>query len=300
MSPRLLPISRMVTALAGSLVVFAAGCGPSPQTQQRIAELEEAASERDNLLVEIADLGRFMSDVSAELSGVSLEESGLEVLVESPLQAPRESVLVKIRYLNDRVTESERRLAESQQRIRFLSLDSDTLEMLLARTIASYERTLENQRATIEVLNERVQTLEVENLQLAASVDTLTTQLDTLKAETNTVYYAVGTKDELLDRGIVEKEGGARFLFIFGKRGETLVPARELDPAAFTAIDKDQVTAIALPDSTAEYEIASRHPTDHVSADVVDDGKIKGSFMQIDSPDQFWKTSRFLIVVRKS
>jgi hypothetical protein len=291
------PIRSISTAL---LLACVASCGPSPQTLQRVAELEEAAAERDDLLVEMAVLGRFISDVNAELSDVSLTESGLQVAVESPIQASRESVLVKIRYLNQRVTETEQRLAQSQRRIRALSLESDTLKMLLAETISSYERTLENQRATIETLNQRVLLLEEQNTQLAASVDTLSTRLVTLRAETNTVYYAVGTKDELLERGIVEKEGGARFLFIFGRRGETLVPSRELDPSAFVAIDKDEITRINLPDSTAEYEIASRHPTDYLAADLIEEGKIKGAFIEITAPDQFWKNSKFLIVVRKS
>jgi hypothetical protein len=290
----------MVSILTAPLLVSVASCGPSSATRQRIAELEEASAQKDSLLIQIADLGRFMSDVSAELSDVSLEGSDLQVMMESPRQASRDSVLVKIRYMTDRVEQSEQRLAESQRRMRRLSLESDTLESLLAETIRSYERTLENQRATIVSLNEQVDLLEQENVRLVASVDTLTTQLDTLLAETNTVYYVIGTKDELLERGLVEKEGGARFLFIFGKRGETLVPARELDPAAFTAIDKDQVTTILLPDSTAEYEIASRHTIDSASVESLEDGKIKGSSIEIVAPDEFWKTSRYLIVVKKS
>lgn len=289
-----------LSAPAALLVVFAASCGPSGATRERIAELEEASAQKDSLLIQIADLGRFMSNVSAELSDVSLEGSGLEVMMESPAQAARDSILVKIQYLTDRVDQSAQRLAESQKRIRSLALESDTLESLLSETISSYERTLENQRATIEALNERVTALEEENVKLVASVDTLTTQLDTLKAETNTVYYVVGTKDQLLQRGLVEKTGGARFLFIFGKRGETLVPARELDPSEFTAIDKEQVTTIPLPDSTAEYEIASRHPVEQLVAESIENGKIKGPNLQIVAPDEFWKASRYLIVVQKS
>jgi uncharacterized coiled-coil protein SlyX len=300
MSLTKLTASRITVPLAALLILFMASCGPSPETQQRIAELEQAAQEKDDLLIEIADLGKFISDVNAELADVSLAESGLQVMVESPMQASRESVLVKIQYLNNRVAESERKLAQSQRRVRALTLESDTLKSLLAETITSYERTLENQRATIVALNDRIELLQEQNVQLVASVDTLSTKLTTLKAETNTVYYTVGTKQELIDRGVVTKEGGARFLFIFGKRGETLVPSRELDPAEFTAIDKDQTTRITLPDSTSEYVIASRHPTDLVTAEELDNGKIKGSFIQIEAPDQFWKNSKFLIVVQKS
>ena len=291
---------RIQILLAAAVIVTMTSCGPSPELQRRMAELEEAAVQKDNLLIEVASLGRFISDINAELSDVSLAEAGLQIGAESPMQASRDSVLVKIRYLNDKVADTEKRLAESRQRIRSLTLQSDSLQMLLAETITSYERTLENQQATIDALNERVVLLEEQNVQLAASVDTLSTELHDLKTETNTVYYAIGTKEQLLDQGIVEKTGGARFLFIFGKRGETLVPAPELDPSLFTAVDKERITTIALPDSTSEYEIASPHSLDYISASAVEEGKIHGSSIHIVSPDEFWKNSRFLIVVQKS
>jgi uncharacterized coiled-coil protein SlyX len=291
---------RIPILLTVAIIVAVTSCGPSPETRRRLAELENAAAQKDDLLAEVASLGRFISDINAELSDVALAEAGLQVMAESPIQASRESVLVKIRHLNTMVSDTEQKLAQSRQRVRSLTLETDTLQTLLAETITSYERTLENQQTTIAVLNERVALLEEQNVQLAASVDTISTRLFDLKRETNTVYYAIGTKDELLEQGIVEKTGGARFLFIFGKRGETLVPARELDPAAFTAVDKDIITAIELPDSTSEYEIASRHSLDHVSADTAEEGKIQGPSIRIVSPDDFWKNSKFLIVVQKS
>jgi hypothetical protein len=55
-------------------------------------------------------------------------------------------------------------------------------------------------------------------------------------------------------------------LFIFGKRGETLVPARDLDTTQFTQIDIRQVTEIPLPDSSAEYLIASRQNLDGLAS----------------------------------
>ena len=288
-------------ALAAVLITaVAVACGPSAEQQQRMAELEQAAAQKDSLLIEMADLGRFISNINAELSDVSLEGAEFDVVDESPVQAQRDSALAKIKYLNERVDESETRLAESRRRIRSLSLESDTLEALLAETIRSYERTIENHRQTIAVLTEQVESLELENTRLAASVDTLTAVVDTLQTVTSTVYYVIGTKDDLLERGVIEKEGGSRVLFIFGKRGETLVPARELDPTAFTAIDMHDVTAIPLPDTTAEYTFASRHPIAEVAAQEIDeDGRIRGSEILITSPETFWKGSKYLIVVRE-
>jgi hypothetical protein len=109
----------------------------------------------------------------------------------------------------------------------------------------------------------------------------------------NTVYYAVGTKDELMKRGIVTKEG-SKFL-IFG--GTRLEPARNLDPAAFTAMDKTQQMSIPLPRTDKKYKIVSRQSPSHLSSNVTKDGKVEGS-VEIAQPEEFWGASKYLILVQ--
>src|SRR3989454_11609677 len=70
-----------------------------------------------------------------------------------------------------------------------------------------------------------------------------------------TVYYVVGTKDELEQKGIITEEGGARFLFVLWKSGKTLVPSRNLDPGVFTVADRRHFTELPLPESDKEYRI---------------------------------------------
>ena len=112
-----------------------------------------------------------------------------------------------------------------------------------------------------------------------------------------TAYYIVGTKDELIEQGIVTEVGGSRVLFIFGRAGKTLVPARELDTAQFTPIDLRTTLEIALPDSLATYRIASRQNVAFLADPPDKDGKVR-SPLRITSPDEFWLPSKFLIVVR--
>jgi hypothetical protein len=118
-----------------------------------------------------------------------------------------------------------------------------------------------------------------------------------LSLRENTVYYIVGTKDDLTQHGIVDETGGSRFLFIFWKSGKSLQPARSLDPSAFTAIDKRQVTSIPLPDSTKTYRIASRQDVSALATPPDADGKIHGSSLQIAAPAKFWAASKYLIIV---
>ncbi len=273
----------------------AVACGPSQEVETRLAELEGVAAQRDSLVQEMAGIAKLMSDINAEIADVQLE--GVQLAqAESPIQASRDTVLAKIRVINTRLGDTQSRLDESRRRIRGLNRITDSLRTTLEETVSNYELMLDAQRTTIAAMTEQIQSLESENVMLAASVDTLTAEVDTLRTATSTVYYVVGTKDELLERGIVEKKGGSRILFIFGKAGETLVPARSLKTEDFTPINKWDVTEILLPDPQKNYTIASRQDASYLLDPLDEKGRIQGS-LKIAAPEAFWAPSKFLIVV---
>ena len=288
-------------ALPG-VVCVAAGC----QGAGAKAQLEEMAlisAQKDSLLQEVLEHTRVMSEIGAELATVQ----GLVLAPESPSQQlaiDDDSILQQIRDLTERVTESGTRLEESQLRIRRLSSRTDSLGGLardFEASIANLQAIVETQQGTIDQLNARVHALRQENEELArevvALVDTVLTLEDTVSAmlvRENTVYYIVGTKDDLKERGIVVEEG-SKFLFI-GKK--TLVPARELNPEDFTEIDRLEQLSIAVPDSTEEYRIVSRQALAYLDTETDKDGKFRGDLV-INSPDAFWGPSKYLIIVEQ-
>jgi hypothetical protein len=215
-------------------------------------------AQRDSLFSEVAENARLLNQIGDELGkveGLTEPDSGT---VESPASATRERLLHKVQQVTARLADAEKRVSQSRRQLRTANRLGDSLSGRvgdLEKNLADFEAMLESQRTTLTALTERVTSLETENLALR---DTITT----METEENTAYYVVGTKEELLERGIIEKQGGSRVLFIFGKRGETLVPARDVDPSQFTQIDIRQVTEIPLPDSSAEYLIASRQNLD--------------------------------------
>jgi hypothetical protein len=107
------------------------------------------------------------------------------------------------------------------------------------------------------------------------------------------VYYAIGTKDELLRNGVVTKEG-SKFL-IFG--GTRLEPARKPNLDAFTMIDKTQTLSIPLPRTDKRYKIVSRQNPEFLGGEVTEKGEVKG-VVEIASPEEFWSASKYLILVQ--
>jgi hypothetical protein len=278
-----------------TLLVAAFGCEPrvSEEVQAQLATLDTLAAQRDSLFNEVADNARLLNEIGAELDKVEGLTQPDSASGESPMSARHGALRHKMQQVTTRLADTEKRLATSRGQLQRARQEADTLKervASLAQMVQGFEEMLEGQRITIAGLTERVTVLETENLALRDTV----TNLATVQ---NTAYYIVGTKDELLERGIIVKEGGARVLFIFGKSGQTLQPARDLDPGQFIPIDLRQVTEIPLPDPTAEYVIASRQDLAYLAQPPEENGRLRGS-VRIGEPEQFWMPSKFLIVVR--
>lgn len=292
---------RMYTrALAlPSVLLILVGC-QNADTKAQLAELALVSAQKDSLMQEVLDQTQVMSAIGAELAKVQ----GVVLATESPMVVDNDTLLSQIRNLTARVIESEQRLEESRLRARRLSGQTDSLDATVQQfetSIASLQTILATQQGTIDQLNARVYALRAENEELSrevvALVDTVLTLEDTVSAmqsRANTVYFVVGTKNDLKDRGIVVEEG-SKFLF-FGKKA--LVPGRDLDIEAFTAIDKLEQLEIAVPDTTKEYQIVSRQALAYLDTETDKNGKFSGSLM-INEPGEFWGPSKYLIIVQQ-
>ncbi|MGH7554244.1 MAG: hypothetical protein ACREMQ_14650 [Longimicrobiales bacterium] len=291
--------------LLGVVAPGVVACGPSAEVERQLAELTAVSAEKDSLLVLAADNAKLMSDISAEVARVKAPAA--EAGSAEGVSVTRESVLADIQQLTARIVETEDRLLKSQERVDALSKDNTRLQAAakdFQRATANFQATIANQKETITALTQELTTLRDVNVRLSTENVTLvqerTVLADTVNAMTirdNTVYFAIGTKDELRARGVIEEEGGSRVLFVFGKRGTTIVPARVLDPAQFTAVDKRQMLEIPLPLPDRAYRIATRQDLSALETPPDEEGRFKGT-LRIADPDRFWATSKYLILVQ--
>jgi hypothetical protein len=281
------------------LLIGLVACGPNEEQTQQIAQLPVVSSERDSLLVQVADNARLMSEISAELARVQTASTagGAEAPVVS-----RETVLSNIRGLTSRLDSSEARLAQSQKRIQALGQQSSALR----RTVEDLQKSIESQKETIASLTEQVAQTQQENVRLSGENTTLTERSVALAEEntalidrSNAVWYIIGTKDELISKGIITEEGGSRVLFVFGKSGKTLVPARNLDQTQFTQIDLRNVTELPLPAPDREYQIVTRQDLGALETPLTAEGRIRAASIRISDAPRFWANNRYLIVVQR-
>jgi hypothetical protein len=275
-------MKKLKYSLAAVVFILAA-CGTSAETERKLAELEQANQQKDSLMQEVALSSRLISDVNTELAKVKVRRNRLHVSSESPITAANDTLIAKLRYVVTRVGETERALNESRDRIKGLTALSDSLRATLDTTVGNLQSVIASQKTTIDLLTEQVNTLTAENVALRDSL--------------STGYYVIGTRDELKKKGILTEQGGGRVLFILWRTGKTLQPARNLNPTLFTSIDTRKVTQIPLPSTRAEYRVASLQDLDYV-AEQRNNNKYSGvSSLTITSPVDFWRNSKFLVIV---
>ncbi len=265
-----------------ALVFAVAACGTSAETERKLAELEQANAQKDSLMQAVALSSRLLTDINVEIAKVKVR-GRLNVSSESPVTASSDTLIAKLRYVVTRVRETESQLSQSRERIKNLTNLSDSLRATLDSTASNLQAVIATQKQTIDLLTDQVNTLTAENVALRDSL--------------STGYYVIGTKAELKKRGILTEQGGGRVLFILWRTGKTLQPARNLDPSLFTAIDTRKVTQIPLPSARAEYRIASLQDLSYV-AEERKHNKYSGTpSLTITSPVDFWRNSKFLIIV---
>jgi len=272
-----------------TLIAFAFGlaaCGTSAETERKLAELEQVNVQKDSLMQEVAISSRLISDINLELEKAKIRNNRLQVSSESPMTASTDTLMARLRYVVARVSEVEGALAASRQRVTNLTSLSDSLRTAYDSTVSNLQAVIATQKNTIDFLTDRVNTLTAENVALRDSLAT--------------GYYVVGTRDELKKKGILTEQGGGRVLFVLWRTGKTLQPARNLDPRDFSAIDTRQVTQIPLPSATGQYRVASLQDLSYVAEEREHNKYVGTPVLTITSPADFWRTSKFLIIIQES
>ena len=286
------------------LAVTTMGCTSRANLTKALAESKAAEAQKDSLLTEVLETTQFVSDLNSELAKAKV--AALEIDGDRGVpgaqqdKAERQATLGKIRQVIERLNESEAKLTETEKRVKNAKVQN---ARLLAQ-IATYKQTIEDLKTAAEQQRAETEAIIADQQNqiatLAGRVDTLSWEkgwlIDTvahLTAYKNRVYYAVGTKDELIKSGVVTKEG-SKFLFFGGTR---LEPARRPNLDAFTMIDKTQTLSIPLPRTDKKYKIVSRQSPDFLAGDISEKGEVKG-VVEIGSPEEFWSASKYLILVQ--
>jgi hypothetical protein len=261
-----------------------------------IAEKTRQLSEQSAIIGDAATSARLISDIDKDLAavrGLKAKKATVTNAAETEANASSklENIQGKVRALIARLNASEARVRKMRQdELAHAEVDSQQVQRLAdyERSTGDMRATVERQQAEIVVLTQRVDSLHSANTVLIAR----TTEMS---AREDSVFVAIGSEKDLINRGLIKKEGGTKLMF---GRGKTIVAARHLEPAQFQTISKQKDLTIALPDPIKTYRVVTRQDLHFAEPQDPKKGMVKGS-LKISDPNAFWGGSKYLILVEQ-
>lgn len=311
-------MKRFSSLVAIAALVGLSACDTAAKKQLR--ELTYADSLRSDSLVRIKDemlnevmsSTQFVNDLNTEIAKLKNPPKGLTVKNKggegrAAILAEREAVAARVAELVARLDSSEARVASLRSRAAALGRNNDQLKQQVAlyeKTISDLRDAAEKQRSEMQAiideqgtrivaLASKVDTVTKDNVRLSGERAALSDTVSQLTTEKNTVFYVIGTRDDLVKKGVLVEEGSRPVLGLFGSR--PVVPARTLDPSAFTQIDRLRDRTIPLPEG--EFSVVSRQDLAYATPGEAHDKRIAKS-LSVTRPDKFWEPSKFLVLVR--
>lgn len=278
--------------------------------QDKIDTLEGQVSDLSNQSAEykkgwdaaVNEIGEYMG-IMNEIDSTLVEIKKTEGVINTNLnsegrskQQQKDDILANINTLNELIQKNKDLVASLNKKNKANNLNikelNDKIAMLndqLAekeQELQAFKNELEKANYQIASLNTELgtittakQQLEVENKEQA---DVISQQTEDL----NTAYYIAGSYKELKELGIVDKEGG----FIGIGANKELV--NDFDASNFTRIDIRNFKELQLNSKSAK--VITTHST---ASYTLVEGDKEIEELVIDNPNEFWKSSKYLVVL---
>ncbi|MBN2805536.1 MAG: hypothetical protein JXR22_02675 [Prolixibacteraceae bacterium] len=201
----------------------------------------------------------------------------------------KERILNDIARINNLLNQNKKLVASLQKKLKDSNLNSKELEQMIQRMVLQ----VEEKDREIALLNSEVANLKIDitelNLRIEVLAEESTQKSSTIEAQQNKMneaFYCFGTRDELIENGVVEKTGG--FLGI----GKTVKLKSDFNHQYFTTVDQRQFREVILMAPKARLLSVHADSSYHFTGTE----KMVENLV-IDDADAFWKLTNYLIVL---
>jgi hypothetical protein len=276
----------MICLLIVPLIV--AGCGnPSEELQNRNNELTRQLAEKDQFINEVTgSLSEIYGKVEtawAEHKKVVRAAESVEGGVTLTRAQMKERVLDRITGISAALSENRKKVNALERRLK----ESGSKYTGLEKLVEELKTTIHERDQSIVELWERIRNLETDVVQKA---DIIAAHEETIRVQEKrmtTVYYVVGTRDTLKNRGIIAEEGG----FPWGLFGSTTTLASNLDDQSFSPLDVNNQLSIAVHGEIDE--IVPKRDEATYTQEMNEEGV---AVLRIVDPQKFWQQRHLVIV----
>ncbi len=273
-----------------ALLPLAFGCSDGKKPGELSAEDSlQAVNDGFHVRIERQD-----SSIQSFIQGFNEIQDNLDVIKEKEKivtesskdpetrKTKEDQIIADIQSIYDVMNKNKQRLADMRSKLKKSDKKNSELEKLIARLTAD----IEAKDAEIGNLKTELERLNVELSTLNTSYVEATQESQVKTEKLNTAYYAFGTSKELIANGVLTKEGG--FIGI----GKIAKMKEDFNKNYFTKIDVSSMNVIPL--GAKKAKMVTTHPAGSYKIEGADG---KAEKLVINNAEEFWSTSKYLVVV---
>lgn len=258
-------------------------------TQDSIAQL---GLQKDNSILEFIGA---MNEIQSNLDSIKTIEKIVSVQTSPGVELKTEAkkrIIEDIAQINNLLQKNKELVKSLQGKLRASNVKIAELENMIALLnkqmgekddeIATLKQELDNLHVNVAGLTQKIESITAES---EKTISEKTQTIDSQTIAMNTVFYAFGTKKELEEKGVIEKEGG-----VLGM-GKTIKLKKDFNRDYFMKVDLREFNQLPL--NTKKAKVITTHPVDSYHFT----GTKTIESLVIDKSEEFWKASKYLLIV---
>ncbi len=239
-----------------------------------------------------------MNEIQENLDSIKILEKIVSVQAASNVELKtdeKQRIIEDINMIHDLLKKNKELVASLQKKLKSSNVKIAELEKMISLMtkqladkdveIAQLNEELRKLHIDIEGLNVKIKDITADSEQKTQTIKEKVKTIDEQTVTINTVYFAFGTIKELRDNNVLEKEGG-----VLGV-GRSLKMKKDFNQEYFSVTDLRNFKQMDLNVKKARIVTTHSEGSYHFTGDKTVESLI------IDNPVEFWKASKYLLVV---
>lgn len=280
-------------------------CGRTEDTKEYkelLAKYDSVVAVSSGRAGENADLNRIISEIEANLDSVSNSQNLVSELNKEGYDNQKDKIDAMIAGINSFMEKNKEKMAALEKKVKKSGKSNSALQRMvesLKKQILDKEQQIVAMQSTIQGLEVKVgelnQTVASKDQELEARSQEINKKdnelaerqktIDNKESELTTGYIAFGSRKELVEKGIIKKEGGVLGL------GKVLKLNERLDNSKFKKINTKTLNEIRI-GMVKKKKMVSSHPENSyyytISGDEV--------FVKITDHSKFWSLTKYCVI----
>ena len=279
----------VVLAIISALLLGATAVSYSKYKKSE-AEYAKATADQESMRLRYDQAVGEIVAIQDSLNAIVLDEKVANADVE--FQHPptlSDNVLGRIAALKAATQRTKARIEDLDHRVKRSGVKIAGMEKMIAnlrKSVADREERIAQLGTQVDTLQTQVAGLSVEVEGKQQEIVQKDQELTAKQQELATIFYAMGTKKELTQTGLVEAKGG-----VLGV-GKSLKLSGKFNESAFNSLNTDQETVIRIP--AEKVQILSAQPVSSYALQTVGKDMVE---LRIINPTEFRKVKHLVILM---